>query len=255
MASSLLSNFGVKVMTNIVLVNASTVLKDSDLTNIAPVLQTLFDRDFEPVWQTGLAFKVSLFNNGSPIKVHDEYLQSTEHSNLSWPVYLFDTTDTPGAGGYHLDQGVPFGKVFVKDAMDYGEAWSVDLAHEYLEIAGDPTTNVLINLQGMAAGYKCLQEVCDAVEADNLAYTIDNVLVSDWCTPEYFYKQGQLKQGRGLYDFKGHLTMPAPALMKGGYLGIQNPNGEWGQVSNFKEEGYQSRRSMRTSGRLNLACK
>ena len=242
-------------MTDIILVNASTVLKDTDVEEVAPVLQILFDRDFEPVWQTGLSFKVSTFNNGSPIKVHDEYLQSSTAGN-AWPVYLFDNTDTPGAGGYHLDQGVPFGKVFVKDAMDYGESWTVDLTHEYLEIAGDPTTNILIDLQirGMA-GYKCLQEVCDAVEADNLAYTINNTLVSDWCTPEYFYKTGQTRQGRGIYDFKGHLTMPAPALMKGGYLGIQDPNGQWGQVSNFKEEGFQSRRAMKTLGRLNLACK
>ena len=225
-------------MTDIVLVNQTTVLTDQQVQAVVPVLQTLFDRDFEPVWNTGLAFKVSAAagNGLVPADV--------------WPIYLQDHTNVPGAGGYHQDDtGTPQGFVFVADAMEYGEAWTVDLSHEFLEMASDPQTDTIIDLPNMP-GYKVLREVGDAVEADALGYEIEGVLVTDWCTPAYFYQDNHVGDA-SLYDFKGHIHKQAPALLEGGYLGIQSPDGQWGQVTMFDEGGKQSRRSMRTNGRLN----
>jgi hypothetical protein len=240
-------------MTKVVLVNQTrSVLTDDEVAAVVPVLQTLFDRDFEPVWGTALAVRVSSIPTGAEVPID------------CWPIYLQDTTDQPGAGGYHEDQGLPFGKVFARDAMEANESWTVDLTHEFLEMCGDPTTQVLIDLPQMA-GFACLREVGDAVEEDTLGYQIDGVLVTDWCTPEYFYQKpadggpivprpGTRLAGltpRGLYDFMGHINAPAPALLHGGYLGIRYPDGEWGSVNMFKRDGRQSRRSMRTHGRLN----
>lgn len=227
-------------MTEIVLVNQTGVLTDADVAKVIPVLQTLFDRDFEPVWGTGLALHISAVAGGAMVR------------QGSWPIFLLDTTDQPGAGGYHLDDtGTPYGKVFCKDAMDAGESWTVDLTHEFLEMASDPTTDTLIDLPGML-GFSCLREVGDAVEEDTLGYTINGVLVTDWCAPEYFYQARVAGYSGpcGQYDFMGHINAPAPALLHGGYLGIRNPDGLWGQVSMFKENGQQSRRAMRRFGRL-----
>ena len=228
-------------MTDIVLVNQTTVLTDAQVAAVVPVLQTLFARDFEPVWATGLAVKVSV---------------GLAPAATAWPIYLMDTTDVPGAGGYHADDtATPTGKIFVKDAMDAGEEWTVDLTHEFLEMCSDPTTNVLIALPGMP-GYSCLREVGDAVEADQFGYEINGVLVTDWCTPEYFYQIGHSAVPRGMYDFKNHLHAPAPALLDGGYLGIQAPDGSWSMVSDFVgASGIASRRARRTMGRINRAAR
>lgn len=218
-------------MTNIVLVNQTSVLTSADVEKLVPVLQTQFDRDFEPIWRTGLAFKVDYGVEAVP---------------TSWPIYLRDTTDQPGAGGYHLggELGATAGYVFVKDALDAGESWTVDLTHEFLEMAGDPTDDALISLTpARMLGYHCLREVCDAVESDALGYTIDDVLVTDFVTPAYFFEKNG--GGNTAFDHQGHLHARAPALLHGGYLGIQDPFGRWGQVSMFDEHGRLSRRAIR----------
>jgi hypothetical protein len=233
-------------MTDVVLVNQTSVLTDDQVLAVVSILQTLFDRDFEPVWATGLAVKVSVAG-------------TADVTAAAWPILLQDTTTVPGAGGFHSDDAaVPTGYVFVKDAMDAGESWTVDLTHEFLEMCSDPTTNTLISLPGMP-GYSCLAECGDAVEEDTLGYKIDGVLVTDWCTPEYFYQtaadggQGTVAGNfpRGKYDFMNHISAPAPALLHGGYLGIRDPDGDWGQVTMFDLSGKLSRRAMRTMGRMN----
>lgn len=228
-------------MTDIVLVNQTSVLSDWQVAAVLPAMQTLFDRDFEPVWATRLAFRLSALPSGGIAPPRD-----------CWPIYLQDTTDEPNAGGYHEDQGLPFGKVFVRDAMEANESWTVDLSHELLEMATDPTTDVLIALPSMP-GFYCLRECGDAVEDDALGYDIGGVRVTDFVTPEYFFQSrpGGYAGRAGQYDLMGHIRAPAPALLHGGYLGIRNPDGMWGSVSMFRRNGKPSRRAMRTHGRLN----
>ena len=153
-------------MTQIVLINQTSVVSDGQVAAVVPILQTLFDRDFEPVWGTGLGVQVSVLARGDDLPAG------------AWPIYLLDTTDQPGAGGYHLDDtGIPAGKVFVKDAIEANESWTVDLSHEFLEMCSDPTTDVLIQLAGMP-GYAALREACDACEDDSFGYPINGVLVA-----------------------------------------------------------------------------
>lgn len=225
-------------MTDIVLVN-QTSLGDAlhpPLPKVAAAFQTMFDRDFEPVWKTGLAVKFSVSTDGTV-------------PSGALPLYFQDHTPVPGAGGFHQDDtGTPQGFVFVADALAAGESWTVDGSHEAFEMIADPTTDVIIPLPGMP-GYSCLREVGDAVEADQFGYMIDDVLVTDWCTPLYFYGTDHAGPADA-YDFRGHLTKPAPALLDGGYLGIRDPDGNWSQVSDFVK-GQLSRRARRTMGRLN----
>src|SRR5262249_61041652 len=86
-----------------------------------------------------------------------------------WPLNILDTTDVPGAGGYHDDDtGLPEGKVFAGDAIKYGEAWTVDLTHELLEMLGDPLVNAILPIPHTA--WHCYEEVCDAVEDDRYGF-------------------------------------------------------------------------------------
>ena len=145
--------------------------------------------------------------------------------------------------------------MIVERLRELGHDVDRDLTHEFLEMCSDPTTNVLIALPGMP-GYSCLREVGDAVEADQFGYEINGVLVTDWCTPEYFYQIGHSPVPRGMYDFMNHIHAPAPALLDGGYLGIQAPDGSWSMVSDFVgASGVFSRRARRTMGRINRVAR
>jgi len=59
--------------------------------------------------------------------------------------------------------------------------------------------------------------------------------------PTYFGgARGGLK-----YDFAGHLHHPVPALLPGGYLAIELPNGQWTQITARLADGTMSRRAKR----------
>lgn len=216
---------------SITIVNNSTVLTDDEIRAVIPAFQAQVDEDWFSHWGNGAKLLFAPKGSGAL-------------AGTTWPLYITDTTDVPGAGGYHDDDtGTPEGKVFAKDAMDFGEAWTVDATHELLEMLGDPTTNTMIALMGRYRGFHCLQEVCDACEADRYGYTKlawPHVLLTDFCLPAYFHGTS------GPYDFKGHLTKRAPGLLPGGYLGIELPDGDWTQLTKPLENGQMSRRARRS---------
>jgi hypothetical protein len=224
-------------MTDIVLVNRSTVLSDAEIQAVIPALQAQVTEDWLPHWP-GRGATLHFTASGDAIPAG------------MWPLYILDTTDVPGAGGYHDDDsGLPQGKVFAADAMAYGEAWTVDTSHELLEMLGDPDVNSIVPIPHTLL--HCFQEVCDAVEADRYGYTKPrwaHVLLSDFCYPAYF--TGQLG---GKFDAMGHLSRPAPALLHGGYLGIELPNGQWTQIVKRHANGKLSRRAQRI-GRTASRC-
>jgi hypothetical protein len=219
-------------MTDIVLINQSTVLSDAEIQAVIPALQAQVSEDWLAHWP------------GRGATLH---FASASHVYPSawWPLYILDHTDVAGAGGYHDDDGgLPQGKVFAADAMMYGEAWTVDASHEALEMLGDPTVNAIVPLPHFPR-YHCYQEVCDAVEADQFGYSKPrwpHVRLSDFCYPSYF--TGQLDSSRR-FDAMGHLNAPAPALLSGGYLGIELPNGHWTQIVQRRADGRMSRRAQR----------
>jgi hypothetical protein len=213
-------------MTEIVIVNRCSVLSDAHIQAVIPAIQAQVTEDFAPIWEAGA--EIEFVGKGGKVP------------KGSWPLYMMDHSDEPGALGYHVDQhGRIEGKVFAADDQRYGVSWTVDLSHELLEMLGDPTTEDMINLPD---GRQCIREVCDAVEDDSIAYMKRGVLVSDFVTPKYFFKAG----GADKYDFCGKLEAPAPALTAGGYLGIYDPKtGQWTQVTARLHNGRQSYRSRR----------
>jgi hypothetical protein len=97
----------------------------------------------------------------------------------------------------------------------------VTLSHELLEVLADPWINWYA--QGPDGKVYAL-EVCDAVEADELGYMIDGVLLSDFITPSWF-EPTQADR----VDFKQRISKPLQ-LASGGYISVLNASG-WTQIA------------------------
>ena len=75
-----------------------------------------------------------------------------------------------------------------------------------------------------------LVQICDPVEARENAYTIDDVLVSDFVTPAYY------AGGDEPFDME-HLVRRPLEVLKGGYLSWHDPDdGHWWQLIFFEDE-------------------
>ncbi len=134
----------------------------------------------------------------------------------AYQMVVTDTSDQPGALGYHDtdEQGKPRGFVFAKTTMDDGEEVSVTLSHELMEMRLDPLCATWV----MAADGKMrAYEACDAVEDTSYAKQVgdETVNVSNFLLPSYFAGTRVAGMATDYLDkLKG---APAPARTSGGY--------------------------------------
>jgi hypothetical protein len=142
-----------------------------------------------------------------------------------WPVFLVKTLP-PGEGGFHLDQhNQPYAKVIASPGSD---EWTIDASHETLEMLVDPngnrlqpSTSIQIENGKIVDGtgqFAYLVEACDPCEADNFAYPIQGVAVSDFLTP-HFYDPVVTPGTR--YSFTGAIKAPRQ-ILPGGYISWVN---------------------------------
>jgi hypothetical protein len=142
-----------------------------------------------------------------------------------WPVFLVKTLP-PGEGGFHLDQhNQPYAKVIASPGSD---EWTIDASHETLEMLVDPTGNRLqpsasIQIENGkivdgTGQFAYLVEACDPCEADNFAYPIQGVAVSDFLTP-HFYDAVVTPGTR--YSLTGAIKAPRQ-ILPGGYISWVN---------------------------------
>jgi hypothetical protein len=201
----------------VAVINATTVLKDSDIQPVVSALQIAVSRDFAPIW--GVDCTLSVVGQGQ--RPPAGY----------WWMVLMDNSDQQGALGYHYDltpSALPIGKIFVKTSMDAGDPWSTCLGHELYEALIDPYINDVVQVNNLLYA----KEVADAVEAQT--YEINGVAMTNFCTPLWF--QPDAPPG-AKYDFLGKLTAPLQ-LAPGGYIGVldlNNPGQGWGIVTADKE--------------------
>src|SRR5579875_3028820 len=110
-----------------------------------------------------------------------------------WPVRLVRSLP-PGEGGFHLDKhNQPYAKVIATPGDD---GWTVDASHETIEMLVDPygnrmqsSTSIEIAGDGVQDGtaeFNYLVEVCDPCEANEYAYDIQGIAVSDFITPRFY---------------------------------------------------------------------
>lgn len=194
----------------VAVVNQSTVLTDAQVKAILPAMQTQVTSHFRPYWTADCT--LTFWPKTQPIIPG------------WWQLLVIDNPDMAGALGYHelSSVGGPLGKVFAKLDLDSGTSWTVTFSHELMEMLADPWINLIS--QG-SDGKLYASEVGDAVEADELGYLINGVLVSDFITPAWFQPTFADR-----LDYKRHLTAPL-TLAPGGYISILDPATGWTQIT------------------------
>lgn len=216
-------------MTDIVLVNASTVWTDAQAQAVLPGLQTWDDTYVRPAW--GLDKCTYHFARFADFQAGK--------TTGTWPLFLNRHSIDASALGWHdqTPDGSPFGRVFIGDCIRYGISPTVDLSHEAGEMRLNPH---IAKYYTLPDGRVCPVELCDAVESDECGIAVGNMLFTDIVTPNYF----STKQGVQ-YDVQSKLRAPCPSLTPGGYQSIYDTAQGWHQVTALYLGGPPSFRSGR----------
>lgn len=197
-------------------INKSDV-PDTEVARATAAMQKQVSGDFAPLWGVDCDLTFYAGPRARP-------------PASAWQLVIANDSDEAGALGYHdlTRAGQPLGKVFVRSTLAAGGLWSVTFSHEVLEILIDPNINLCAFDE--SAGRLYAYEVCDAVEADGLAYKIDGVWVSDFVLPGWFEPLRVTKGER--FAFKSKVRKPF-ALLPGGYISYFDLAGGhgWQQIS------------------------
>jgi hypothetical protein len=183
----------------------------ADVARVAAALSRQATRDFAPVWNMEGA-SVDPFPTLEDVPVG------------YWPMIV--QPDVQDAAGVHLDKdGQPFALIEMSDS------WSLTASHEALEMLADPWGNRLIPGRSIKPGQgrvTFLVEVCDPSEAAEFAYTVNDILVSDFYTPRFF---DPTATAGTRYSFTGAIKKPR-TILRGGYISWQDPVSDhwWQQV-------------------------
>jgi hypothetical protein len=183
-----------------------------EIVRVTSALQKQVTRDFGPIWEVSATV--------------DGFASLEEVPLGCWPVTI--KQDVKNAAGFHVDKnGQPFAVV------EAGDSWSLTASHEVLEMLADPFGNRLMAGRSPNADQNrvnFLVEVCDPSEDAEFAYTVNDVLVSDFYTPQYF----DPVQNDGVrYSFTNAIKQPRQVL-KGGYLSWHDPvSDHWFQQTFF----------------------
>jgi hypothetical protein len=179
----------------------------SDLAKVSAALQRQVLRDLAPIW--GLQASID------PFPSYDDVPPGY------WPVVIVD--EAPQAGSHTDRDGHPMAFV------EYGPTWSLRASHEVVEMLVDETGRRMIPGYAPSSEERVefLVEVCDPCQDGANAYTVNGIIVSDFCTPEFYSPAGGAR-----FDFRG-LVETSHQVLKGGYLSWREPiSGDWFQMSN-----------------------
>ena len=173
-----------------------------DLSRVSSALQKQVTRDFGPLWNIEATVDAFTDLNDVPL----DY----------WPIIV--RHDIPDhALGFHIDeQGQPYSLV------RYTTSWSLTASHECLEMLADPFGNRLIagpSPRNNANRVQYLVEICDPCESADYAYTVNDILVSDFYTPHFFDPE---RVPGVRYSFSGRIQEPRQVL-PGGYISWLDP--------------------------------
>lgn len=198
---------------HLALVSTVSDVSPDELAQVSAALQRQVLRDLAPIWN--LTASVDHFPTFEAVPPG------------YWPILIVDEAPQPGS---HTDtSGHPMAFV------EYGPTWSLRASHEAIEMLVDPSGRYTIPGYSPQAGQgrvEFLIEVCDPCQV-GCGYTVNGILVSDFCTPAYFNPESAPGV---LYDYRGKITQPREILV-GGYLCWREPvSGDWFQMSNTGAE-------------------
>jgi hypothetical protein len=190
------------MLRHIALVSRTRHVALAEAARVAAALQKQIAHDASPLW--GLEASLSVFAALRDVPVG------------YWPILIVDDIHDPNAAGFHVGrQGQPYALI------EYGPSWSLSASHESLEMLIDPSGNRQVSGPSPAPDQgevNFLVEVCDPSADAQFGYSIDGVLLSDFCTPAYF----DHSSAGGRYSFTGAIKAPLEVL-KNGYLSWYEP--------------------------------
>jgi hypothetical protein len=206
--------------TNAVIIDQTHEIDPTSLQNAAVSLNAQVTQDLPKYW-SGISANVSSAPSIGALPAN------------SWPVFLVKSLP-PGEGGFHLDKhNQPYAKVI---ATPSDPTWTIDASHEIIEMLVDPNGNRMQTSQAITIDgdnvvdadgtFDYLVEACDPCEADNFAYEIGGVAVSDFITPDFY--DPTVRAGVQ-YSFMSNVTRPRQ-LLEGGYISYIGSDGQWQQI-------------------------
>jgi hypothetical protein len=183
---------------HIALVPTAGGVDASELARVGAALQKQVTRDLAPLW--GISATVDAFPELEDVPLG------------YWPI-LLSTGETSQDTGRFLDENAqPYAHVLLSPH------WSVVASRACLELLLNPTGNRTLVCasprynQGLV---QMLVEICAACEDPSHAYVVNDVLVSDFCTPAFFEVESAAAHDR--FSFYGSIAAPLQLLI-GGHL-------------------------------------
>lgn len=197
------------------LVDKTGALDAQLVEEAAAALNIQVMRDLSPIWNVQATVRYLPNPKTIPVGV--------------WPVFLVAKLP-PGEGGVHLDKkNQPYSLVIGTPGSD---DWTIDASHETLEMLVDPGGNRLQSSRAITVAgdgvadstgqFEYLVEACDPCEANDFAYSINGIAVSDFITPQ-FYDPVVTTGAR--YSFGGNIKRPRE-ILAGGYISFVDPNAD-----------------------------
>lgn len=200
------------LVNQVALVSETERVGFDEIATVSAALQKQVMRDLAPIWE---------------IRATVDPFASLDDVPLGyWPLIVID--DVEGAAGVHLDKdGQPYALI------EAGTSWSLTASHECLEMLADPFGDRLVagrSPKRSQGRVEFLVEICDPSEDIQFAYTVNDVLVSDFYTPSFF---DPVRADGVRYSFGGHLRAPR-RILDGGYLSWHDPvSDHWWQSTWF----------------------
>jgi len=204
---------------HIAIVPAADTIRPSELASVSAAIQKQVTRDLSPIWS--LRATVDAFPTLEDVPVG------------YWPVFV-GVDDEVRDGAVYLDErGQPYGRV---SATPGSTRWSLAASRVCLELLVNPTGDRAVSAPSLRSDQGLVEYLVDVwgpcADAGH-SYFVNEVLVSDFCTPAFF---GHVAGG-GIdrCSFRG--TVPLPLQVpRGGHLAWYEPRTQAFWVRNHWED-------------------
>jgi hypothetical protein len=177
-------------------------MNPSDLARVSAGLQKQVTRDLAPIWDVSATV--------------DPFPSLEDIPAGYWPLVL-TFRNLGGDGGIHIDSnGQPYALV------EMSPSWSLTASHVCLEMLTDPfggRTFPGLSPRSDQGDVEFMGGVCDACEHPDNAYLVNDVLVSDFCTPAFWEHSPSSTERR---SFTGAVESSLQVL-PGGHLSWYDP--------------------------------
>jgi hypothetical protein len=198
---------------HIALVPEVAGINASELARVSAALQKQVIRDLSPIWQVSAT--VDAFPHLEDVPVG------------YWPIILA-FGELGSDEGVHCDRrGQPYALI------EMSPSWSLTASHACIEMLIDPYGNRTVvgpSPRSDQGSVEFLVDICDPCEDARYGYTVNDVLVSDFCTPEFL---AQIPSGKERYSFTGAVEAPYQVLPGGRLSWYEPASNRWWQRNHF----------------------